>query len=341
MGIREYGYTIGEGKTGKRNQITDVPNVKVGHYTVDTDKNKTGVTVIIPCAGNIYKKKPVAGCYALNGFGKTVGTIQLDECGVLETPIALTNTLNVGKVADALVTYTDIVCRNEGVKIVSVNPVVGETNDGRINDITKRVIDTPHVIHAIQNASSDFDEGDIGAGKGTVCFGLKGGIGSASRLVDFGKKEYVVGVLVQSNFGRLHDFTLCGEAKGKKICETLKNMEEEEKGSIMVVAATNIPLSERQLKRMLKRAAIGMVKTGSYLGHGSGDIFLGFTNRNFMPDRLEHELNIIKCFPENHMDKVFRAMAEATEEAILNSMIYANKVIGKNGKVFHSLKEFL
>ena len=341
MGIREYGYIVGQEQTGTKNQITDVPGVRVGHYTIDTDKNKTGITVIIPCDGNVYKKKPIAACYVLNGFGKTIGTIQLDECGVLETPIALTNTLNVGKVADALVTYTDIVCRNEGERIVSVNPVVGETNDCIINDITERVIETSHVIQAIQNASSDFEEGDIGAGKGTVCFGLKGGIGSASRLVNFGKKEYVVGVLVQSNFGRLHDFTLCGEAIGKKICETLRNKDEEEKGSIMVVAATNIPLSERQLKRMLKRAAIGMIKTGSCLGHGSGDIFLGFSNSNFMPDRLEHEWNIIKCFPENQIDKMFRAMAEATEEAILNSMVNANKVTGKNGRVYHSLKEFL
>lgn len=165
-------------------------------------KNQTGVTVIIPCDGFVYERKPLAAVYALNGFGKTQGTVQIEELGVLETPIALTNTLNVGKAADGLVTFTEKECRKNGKELVSVNPVVGETNDSRINQITERVIEAEDVLFAIEHAEKNFKQGAVGAGRGTVCFGLKGGIGSASRILTFGGKEYTIGVLVQSNFGK-------------------------------------------------------------------------------------------------------------------------------------------
>lgn len=341
MGIREYGYRIGEGTPGAGNRITDVPGVKVGHCTVQTEKNQTGVTVVIPCEGMVYREKPVAAAFALNGFGKTMGTIQIEELGVLETPIALTNTLNVGKVADALVTFTELECKKENMRLTSVNPVVGETNDSRINHITERVIETPQVLEAIRNAGADFEQGAVGAGRGTVCCGLKGGIGSSSRVLIFGGKEYTVGALVQSNFGRMQDFMIAGKPIGKEIHRRLRAEEQEDKGSIMIVIGTDIPLSERQLKRVLKRASVGLVRTGSYMGHGSGDVFIGFTNANMLPNVEKEQLRVMYCFPENQMDKVFRLAAEAVEEAILNSLVYAEAMKGLNGETYHSLREFL
>lgn len=341
MGIRELGYIVGEGEAGTGNRITDVPGVKVGHATIDRGDTKTGVTVILPCGGMIYDKKPVAACYALNGFGKTAGTVQMEELGVLETPIALTNTLNVGKVADALVEYTCLALKKEGRCLTSVNPVVGETNDSRINRIDLRAVETEHVLEALEHASEDFLQGDIGAGKGTVCFGLKGGIGSSSRIFRYGGKEYVVGILVQSNFGRMQDFTLLGQPIGRQISERISGKEEVEKGSIMIVMGTDIPLSSRQVKRVLKRAAVGMVRTGSYMGHGSGDVFIGFSNANTMPVSQEETINTIECLPENKLDGIFRLAAEAAEEAILNSMVYADSAFGRDGQKICSLREFL
>ncbi len=371
MGIREYGYVVGTGRPGRRNLITDVPGVKVGHCTVDTDQNQTGVTVILPCEGLVYGKKPLAAVYALNGFGKTMGSIQVEELGTLETPIALTNTLNVGRVADALVEYTCIQCGKAGVEMHSVNPVVGETNDSRINHIRHRAVGEAEVLEAIARADEIFAQGAVGAGAGTVCFGLKGGIGSSSRIVSFGGKQYTVGVLVQSNFGSLQDLDICGDLVGEKIVQMRAAQEagsqkavegqeagsraavqirtsgrewihaHEDKGSIMIVLATDVPLDARQLKRVLKRAAVGLVRTGSYMGHGSGDVFLGFTNGNFMPDQEEEQLTAIRCFPEGQINLLFRAAAEATQEAIYNSLIYADRRMGIDGRIYHSLREYL
>lgn len=340
-GIREYGHYIGEGKTGKRNLLTDVPGVRVGHCTINTADHKTGVTVILPCEGLIYQKKPVAAVYTLNGYGKTTGTIQLEELGVLESPVALTNTLNVGKVADALVEYAKGECDREGVRMTSINTVVGETNDARLNRITDRVIEEKHVFEAIANAAAEFGQGSVGAGRGTVCFGLKGGIGSASRVLSFGKEEYVLGVLVQSNFGRTKDLCVGNVKLGERIAQQIREKSENDQGSIMVVLGTDIPLTARQLKRVLKRAAVGLVRTGSFMGHGSGDVFLGFTNGNYMPESEALQFQQIRCFPENQIDKVFRLAAEATEEAILNSLVYADPDTGIGGEKFHSLREFL
>ncbi len=340
-GIRAYGYKIGEGTPGPNNTITDVPGVAVGNTTVDTGENHTGVTVILPCEGLIYKKKPVAAVFAQNGYGKTMGSIQIEELGSIETPIALTNTLNVGKVADALIGYTVRQCRKSGVPAPSINPVVGETNDRRINRIEKRAVGQKEVFSAISSASSDFEQGAVGAGRGTICFGLKGGIGSASRQISYGESVYTIGALVQSNFGTRKDFTLCGRNIGSEINEKLAEEEPAHKGSIMIVIGTDLPLTARQLKRVLKRATVALVRTGSYLEHGSGDVFIGFTNGNFMPEKSDMELLTLQCFPENQIDLLFRAAAEATEEAILNSLIYADSSVMLDGSICHCLREFL
>lgn len=339
--IREHGFKIGKGTPGKNNLITDVPGVKVGHCTVEENGHKTGVTAIIPCDGIVFTKKPVAATYSLNGFGKTMGTIQIEELGVIETPILLTNTLNVGKAADALVEYTIDQMSKINTPVLSVNPVIGETNDSRINSIMDRAVTTSHVMSALSSADTYFEQGAVGAGRGTVCFGLKGGIGSSSRILHFAGKDYTLGVLVQSNFGVTSDFTLCGQPLGEKISEIINSEITVDKGSIMIILATDIPLSSRQLKRVCKRASVGLIRTGSFMGHGSGDIFIGFTNGNYMPDSNNDSFQTIQCFPENQINQVFRIAAEAVEEAILNSMCYANADVGLDGTVYHSLDEFL
>ena len=233
-GIRAYGRTVGTLPTGKRNLITDVAGVRVGHSTINRKATHTGVTVILPVEGKVYKHRPVAASYVLNGFGKTVGTVQLDELGCLETPIALTNTLCAGRVADALVTYT----LEHNKSATSVNPVVGETNDGRINQIRTRAVTEDHVRAAMSAAGEDFAQGCVGAGTGTVCFGLKGGIGSASRVVELCGSSYTLGVLVQSNFGLMEDLLVCGEPVGTRIAAQLgaKGAADDDYGVIIAAA---------------------------------------------------------------------------------------------------------
>ena len=339
--LRDYGIVIGRGTPGPRNKITDVNGVTVGHCTVDTSRNKTGVTVVMPCRDNPFSRKLTAAVCVRNGYGKSQGLVQIEELGTLETPIALTNTLNVGKVADALVGYTCGECEKAETEVQSVNPVVGETNDWRINRITRRVVGEKEVLQAIACADTVFEQGAVGGGTGTVCFGLKGGIGSASRRIPFGKTQYTLGALVQSNFGEMKDLSVCGDPVGKRIAQALREEKSEDKGSIMIVLATDVPLDARQLKRVLKRSAVGLIRTGSYMGHGSGDVFIGFTNGNYMPESRKRELNPIRCFPENQMNVLFRAAAEAVEEAIYHSMVYAKPARGRKGEVFHSLGEFL
>ena len=270
--IRDYGIVIGRMPTGTRNKISDVPGVTVGHYTLADERHNTGFTVILPAPGNLFADKVTAAAHVINGFGKTCGTVQVNELGTIETPIALTNTLNVGKTADALVGYTLEQCRRDGVPCFSVNPVVGETNDAGLNDIADRALGEEAVRYAIDHASADFDEGDVGAGRGTSCFGLKGGIGSSSRLLTtLDERVYTVGALVQSNFGKTSDLRIDGRPVGQRILETTRtDPAPAERGSIMMVVATDVPLSELQLGRVLRRAEVGLVRTGSFIGHGSG-----------------------------------------------------------------------
>ena len=217
--IRDFGIVPGVMKTGPKNKITDVPGVLVGHKTVRSGDSRTGVTVIVPGPGNVFDRKFIAAGYVHNGFGKTCGLVQVEELGTLETPIALTNTLNVGLAADALVEYTIRQCAKEQVEVTSVSPVVGECNDCKINRIQHRAVSIEDVMEAFSRADEDFEEGDVGAGTGTVCYGLKGGIGSASRIMRIGGKKYTLGVLVQSNFGATEDLVINGIRAGERILE--------------------------------------------------------------------------------------------------------------------------
>ena len=334
--IRDYGIIIGRHETGPLNKLTDVPGVTVGHCTVDTEEHKTGVTVILPCRDNMFEKKLTAAAFVHNGFGKTAGTLQIEELGTLETPIALTNTLNVGLVHDAMVDYMTERCRNEGIEVKSLNPVVGECNDSNLNNIAERAVTKEHVFEAIRAAASDFAEGDVGAGKGTVCFGMKGGIGSASRLVKIGGETFTVGVLVQSNFGSTRNFVLDGKPLGDILAARIEDIKKDE-GSIMMVVGTDLPVSDRQLKRLIRRCGVGLSRCGSFMGHGSGDIMLGFTTANRIPQ--DEPFVEIRQVGEEYLNDAFEAVAEATEEAILNSLSMADTVTGYNGNTRYCLTD--
>ena len=294
--------------------------------------------MVLPSEQNVFTNKLIAASFVHNGYGKTCGTVQIEELGTLETPIALTNTLNVGLVADALVEYTIDRCREDGVRATSVNPVVGECNDASFNTITDRPVKKHHVMEAIASAAEDFEEGNIGAGSGTGCYGFKGGIGSASRTVNINGETYTVGILVQSNYGATRDLQINGQPIDEEILAQV-NAAECDKGSIIVVLACDVPLTARQLKRVVKRCSVGIARLGSYIGHGSGEVCLGFSTANVIaPDS---EMMTVRCINENVIDRVFRAVGEATEEAILNSMVCSSAVRDLAGNTVHSLAEYL
>lgn len=342
--IRDYQIIPGRMKTGKWNKITDVEGVLVGHSTIKNEENCTGVTVILPGSDNAFVNKYTAASYVHNGFGKSCGLVQIDELGTLETPIALTNTLNVGLVWDGLADYVISRCAKEKVEVRSLNPVVGECNDSQINQIRNRAVRAEHVWEAIACAEKDFAEGDVGAGAGTICYGLKGGIGSASRVFAIGKKEYTIGVLVQSNFGATADFLLNGVPAGERILRMKQGQmasSESDKGSIMTILATDLPVSSRQLKRIIRRTAVGIARTGAYTGHGSGEVMIGFTTANRIPSCTEGELVCQAILHEDRINPAFQAAAEAAHEAILNSMACAKQAVGLKGEIYHSLFEFL
>ena len=251
---------------------------------------------------------------------------------------SLTNTLNVGKVQDALVDYVVEITEKEGGKASSINTVVGECNDASLNKITERVIGREQVRAAIDAACVDFEEGDVGAGKGTTCFGMKGGIGSASRILTIGEETYTIGVLVQSNFGSTKNFVLNGKPMGDLLLEKIGEAKKDE-GSIMMVIGTDLPVSDRQLKRIVRRAGVGLSRCGSFMGHGSGDIMLGFSTANPVKTGEEQDFYMMRFLKEEHLDKAFEAVAEATEEAVLNSLAMADTVTGYNGVTRYSLTD--
>lgn len=342
--IADYGVRVGVMPKGKLNKITDVPGVTVGHATIDEGKNHTGVTVIMPCEDNMFSAKLTAASYVLNGFGKTQGLVQVDELGTLETPIALTNTMNVGKVHDALAAYMAQRCKADGVALRSLNPVVGECNDAAMNDICDRVVEKEHVFAAIEHACEDFAEGAVGCGRGTTCHGLKGGVGSASRIIPIGGVDYTLGVLVQSNHGTLEELHVNERAIGKEIIKARRAKPEAEptdRGSIIMVVGTDLPVTDRQLRRILKRCGVGLARVGSYYGHGSGDIMIGFSTANRVPHGGEHRVLEYKALSEDALELAFRAVAEATQEAVLNSMVTAEPVTRLDGRVTESLSQYL
>ncbi|MGN0204765.1 MAG: P1 family peptidase [Coprococcus sp.] len=325
-------------KSGKKNLITDVRGVKVGHVTINEGDVHTGVTAVVPHEGNIFKDKVMAGVSVINGFGKSMGLVQIEELGTIETPILLTNTLSTGAACEALTKYMLEQNEDIGVTTGTVNCVVTECNDGRLNDIRGMHVRESHVREALACADVDFEEGAVGGGTGMVCLGLKGGIGSASRVVSADGKEYTIGALVMSNFGAPGNLVI-----GGRHYDTGKCQQEccKDRGSIIMIIATDIPLSERQLKRVAKRAMIALGRTGSYSGNGSGDIAIAFTTANRLPHYSDRNIIDIKMFYDENIDVVFEASVEAVEEAVISSLYYAETMTGIRGNRYMGLREFL
>ncbi|MBL3540706.1 P1 family peptidase [Aminivibrio sp.] len=334
----DYGINTGILPRGPRNAITDVEGVRVGHCTLADGPVQTGVTALLPHGGNLFREKLLAACHVINGFGKSAGLVQVEEMGTLETPVILTNTFAVGTASEALVRHMLADNPDIGRETGTVNPVVCECNDGFLNDIRGFAVREEHVLRALASASENFDEGAVGAGRGMSCHQLKGGIGTASRVVRVEGTSFILGVLVLSNYGRLEDFRVDGRHIGPVIGKI--HPPQDEQGSIIAVIATDIPLTERQLRRVARRASVGITRTGAFIGSGSGEIALAFTTANRF---LHHEtapLVSLSMLNENHINLAFRAAAEATEEAVLNSMVRAEPVSGRDGHVRHSLAEY-
>ena len=317
--IRDLGVTIGILPTGKLNAITDVEGVRVGHATLIRGENvRTGVTAVLPHGGNLFREKVPGAVFIGNAFGKLAGSTQVEELGEIETPILLTSTLNVPRVADALIDYMLALPGNEDVR--SINPLVGETNDGTLNDIRSRPVGRDDVFAAIKSASSGaVEEGCVGAGTGTIAFGFKGGIGTSSRKLSAADGGWTVGVLVQTNFGGI--LAIAGVPVGQELGRYFMK----DHGSCMIVIATDAPVDARNLKRMGARSIMGMARTGAAGTNGSGDYAIAFSTARGKP-----------LLSNDAMSPLFLATIEATEEAIINSLTKATTMTG-NGTTVDAL----
>ncbi|WP_205123423.1 DmpA family aminopeptidase [Maribacter aurantiacus] len=337
--IRDYGIYIGVLKTGKFNAITDVEGVSVGHETLVEGENiRTGVTAILPHSGSIFQSKVPAAIYIGNGFGKLAGYTQVKELGTIETPIILTNTLSVPTASETLISYTLDLPGNEDVR--SVNSVVGETNDGWLNDIRGRHVQREHVMSAIRNASSGpVKEGNVGAGTGTICFGYKGGIGTSSRVLPKSLGGFTVGVLVQTNFGGVLEINGAPVGKELNTYPYRDKIMNDADGSCMIVIMTDAPLDARNLERLAKRGMMGLAKTGGIASNGSGDYVMAVSTNEAV--RIAHtsnrRFNTMELLRNDEMSPLFLAAIEATEEAILNSLFLASTMTGRDGHQIEAL----
>lgn len=333
---RNLGIKIGVLPTGERNAITDVEGVKVGQITLSEGADiRTGVTAILPHGGNLFQEKVPGAIYLGNGFGKLAGYSQVEELGTIETPIVLTNTLSVPTASDALIDWTLGQAGNETVR--SVNPVVGETNDGFLNDIRSRNVKKEHVLNALAQAESGgVEEGNVGAGTGTVCFGWKGGIGTSSRKLPKNLGGYTIGVLVQTNFGGV--LKVNGVPIGEELGQYAfkESLDKSSDGSCMMVVATDAPLDARNLKRLAKRVMLGMGQTGGIAANGSGDYVIAFSTANRVLHSSPQATVVTTLLQNDYVSPLFWAAIEATEEAIINSLFMAKTTTGTQG---HKIEE--
>ena len=343
MGIeakwKSRGIRVGKLPCGPLDKISDVPGVTVGHCTLADGEVQTGVTALLPHQGDIFHDKVMAASHVINGFGKTTGLVQIDELGTLETPILFTNTLSVGTVETALVKYmldkNPDICETTG----SVNPVVCECNDSGLNDIRGLHVTEENARAALADCRADFAEGAVGAGRGMRCHGLKGGIGSASRVVELDGKQYTIGALVLSNHAVFDDLVVAGTPIQSLLDAHIPP--HEDKGSIITVLATDIPLSERQLRRLCHRALVGLSRTGSFCGNGSGEIVIAFTTANRVPHYSEKAILPMGMLHDDAINPLFRAVAECVEESVLSSLLHAETVTGYHGRTVKCLSDLL
>lgn len=328
-----------ETKPGKRNLITDVPGVTVGHQTKIDETLKTGVTVILPAEDNLFRQKMPAAVHVINGFGKSTGIIQVEELGTLETPIVLTNTLAVGTAYQALVKRMLAENPEIGDTTGTVNPLIMECNDGEVNNIRALGVTEADVEMAFEKADVVFEEGCVGSGTGMCCYDLKGGIGSASRQIEIDGQTFTLGVLVMSNYGFLEDLTIYGDHIGPEVKTSVEK--HKENGSIITVIATDIPFDSRQLKRIAKRSSVGITRTGAFIGNGSGEVTLAFSTANRVAHFPEKELSTKQAVSEEYMDRYFRMTVSAVEEAVISSMVHARTLIDRKGQPRLALKDAL
>ncbi|MCW3473566.1 DmpA family aminopeptidase [Limobrevibacterium gyesilva] len=336
MRPRDPAFACGRLPAGARNSISDVPGVTVGHRTLIEGDVCTGVTAILPHQGDVFRDKPVAAAYVLNGFGKSVGLMQVEELGQLETPILLTNTFAVGTCANVLIRRAIAANPGIGRRTSTVNPVVCECNDGYLSDIQAMAVTETDAVAALDAAAADFDVGAVGGGAGMSCFGFKGGIGTSSRVLTLDGADHHLGVLVQANFGRAGDLRL---PDGRRVDPA--SVPAPEQGSVIVVVATDVPLDHRQLRRVIRRAGVGLAWAGSFWGNGSGDVFLGFTTANRVPHDAKTDLLAQRILAENRIDALFQATAEATQEAVLDALAAAGTTIARAGHRRPGLRDAL
>ena len=343
---------IGSLGAGPRDAITDVAGVTVGHCTLAEGEVQTGVTVLRPHGGDLFRDQVPAAAVVLNGFGKSVGLMQVVELGVLESPIALTNTYSVEAVAAAQIRQCVAANPESGRGLPTVNPLVFECNDGYLNDIQRMAVTEQHYLAAFEAAGLQVEEGSLGAGRGMSCFGLKGGIGTASRRVPAaGPGEHMVGVLVLANFGRLPQLTVAGHPVGRRLAALDERAstgsartESEagpEQGSIILVIATDAPLDARQLRRLALRAGAGLARTGSVFGHGSGDIALAFSTAYTVPLEASRPMPALAMLHDALLDGLFQAVADSAEQAIVHALWRARAVTGRAGHHRSALADLL
>ncbi|MCA0964091.1 P1 family peptidase [Salipiger bermudensis] len=332
----DFGLRPGILRPGPRNMITDVPGVKVGQVTLQGNGLNTGVTAIVPAPGNLFTEKLVAGVSVINGFGKSAGLMQLAELGTLETPVVLTNTFGVGTCVNALIRRAICETPEIGRTTSTVNPVVGECNDGALSDIQAMAVTEAHVLDALDQASDFVAEGSVGAGTGMSCFGFKGGVGTASRQIEVEGQVCHLGALVVANFGRAGDLVL----PDGRVADP-KRLPEAEKGSIMVVLATDVPLDSRQVTRVCHRGGAGIARLGAFWGNGSGDIVLGFTTANRIAHSPDADCAPLRRLGDHRIDDLFRAATESTQDAILNALCMATAVDGRDGATRPLLSDWL
>ena len=342
MGIESHwGFRVGSLPHGPLNKISDVPGVTVGHCTLADGDVQTGVTALLPHPGDTFHDKVLAASHVINGFGKTIGLVQIDELGTLETPILFTNTLSVGTAATALVKYMLDRCPDICETTGSVNPVVCECNDSGLNDIRGLHVTEENVFAALADCRADFAEGAVGAGRGMRCHGLKGGIGSSSRALELDGQTFHMGALVLSNHAKFDDLIIAGVPVARRLEQAAQVPPHEDKGSIITVLATDVPLSERQLGRVARRALVGLSRTGSFCGNGSGEIVIAFSTGNRISHYPQSALVTLRAVSETKMDLLFRAAAECVEESVLSSLLHAETVTGRNGLTVRSLADLL
>ncbi|BBK32391.1 L-aminopeptidase DmpA [Stella humosa] len=335
--LRDLGIVVGRLPTGRHNAITDVAGVRVGHATVIADapaQARSGVTVVLPTSDEPYRNQVFAGFHRFNGFGEMTGVHWVEESGILASPIAITSTYSVGVMRDALILDRFV----HAPHATGVQPLVAETSDAWLSDGSRPLVTADHLHAAMAAAKSGpVAEGNVGGGTGMICHEFKGGIGTSSRRVETPSGGFMVGALVQANYGKRVELTVAGVPVGRTLTRAVVPLPRDEDGSIIIIVATDAPLLPPQCTRLAQRATVGLGRVGGTGSNGSGDLFLAFSTGNRVPSQPERPVEGLRMLPNAHMTQLFTGVAEAVEEAIINAMCMAETMTGQQGRVVHAL----